>query len=244
MPTLSDDEVFDAIVDLVVRGEYLDEIPGVPQPVAAAGLRIDDPSGRQHVQRLYDRGSEEYLTAKAAGLVELLPSPPQPPASQELVDDAEHELGYPLPPLLRRLYLEVANGGFGPGYGILGLRGGHGVAPTGTAIDLYRRFREGEQPPPASLFPVCDWGCAIASFVDCSDSGAAMWGLDPNLVDDNAHALFRQEMGLAEWLQLWIEGRLYQPWVLQDPTTGEWRGATNDEAARALLDSWEPDDPR
>ncbi|MBN1605579.1 MAG: hypothetical protein JW940_03045, partial [Polyangiaceae bacterium] len=163
---------------------------------------------------------------------------------QELVDDAEHELGYPLPPLLRRLYLEVANGGFGPGYGILGLRGGHGVAPTGTAIDLYRRFREGEQPPPASLFPVCDWGCAIASFVDCSDSGAAMWGFDPNLVDDNAHALFRQEMGLAEWLQLWIEGRLYQPWVLQDPTTGEWRGATNDEAARALLDSWEQDDLR
>jgi len=36
------------------------------------------------------------------------------PASLEQVEEAELKIGYPLPPLLRRLYLEVANGGFGP----------------------------------------------------------------------------------------------------------------------------------
>ena len=51
-------------------------------------------------------------------------------------------------------------------------------------------------------------------------------------------------MGLAEWLHLWIEGRLHQPWSLQDPDTGEWRGATNDETARAVFDGGDPDDDR
>lgn len=194
--------------------------------------------------RLYTRGSDEYLEAKAAGLIQPLPTPPNPPAGPELVDEAEQAVGWPLPPLLRRLYLEVANGGFGPGYGILGLRGGHGLAPEGTAIERYRLFREWEAAPRPSLFPICDWGCAISTFVDCSDQGAVMWGLDPNPVGDISDALFRQEIGLVESLQLWIEGRLYQPWALQDPGTGEWRGATNDETARALFEGWDPDDDR
>lgn len=53
------------------------------------------------------------------------PLPPLAPASAEAVADAERRLGHRLPPLLRRLYREVANGGFGPGYGILGVAGGH-----------------------------------------------------------------------------------------------------------------------
>ena len=30
------------------------------------------------------------------------------------MDEAERRLGYAFPPILRRLYIEVANGGFGP----------------------------------------------------------------------------------------------------------------------------------
>ena len=37
------------------------------------------------------------------------------------VSDAETVLGFALPPLLVRLYTEVGNGGFGPGYGLLPL---------------------------------------------------------------------------------------------------------------------------
>lgn len=36
-----------------------------------------------------------------------------PPAKAAEVDEAERRLGYALPPLLRRLYTEVADGGFG-----------------------------------------------------------------------------------------------------------------------------------
>ncbi|MGP3921266.1 SMI1/KNR4 family protein [Nonomuraea sp. 10N515B] len=46
-----------------------------------------------------------------------------PAASSEAVAETEEAIGYPLPPLLRRLYLEVGNGGFGPRGGIIGVRG-------------------------------------------------------------------------------------------------------------------------
>jgi len=37
-----------------------------------------------------------------------------PPASEEAVGATEKQLGFRLPPSLRRIYLTVANGGFGP----------------------------------------------------------------------------------------------------------------------------------
>lgn len=47
-----------------------------------------------------------------------------PPATEEQLRATEQALGFPLPPLLRALYAQVANGGFGPDYGITGARGG------------------------------------------------------------------------------------------------------------------------
>jgi hypothetical protein len=56
-------------------------------------------------------------------------------------------LGFPLPPLLRELYTQVGNGGFGPGYGIFGLEGGY-IDPDiindfqgGTLVEWYFSFR-------------------------------------------------------------------------------------------------------
>jgi SMI1 / KNR4 family (SUKH-1) len=43
-----------------------------------------------------------------------------PPATEEQLHETEEALGFPLPPLLRLLYTRIANGGFGPGYGIIG----------------------------------------------------------------------------------------------------------------------------
>lgn len=40
------------------------------------------------------------------------------------IQETEQQLGFPLPPLLRLLYTEIANGGFGPGLGIVGTPGG------------------------------------------------------------------------------------------------------------------------
>ncbi len=45
----------------------------------------------------------------------------KPPVSLADLTDAETIIGFPLPTLLRRIYLEVGNGGFGPGYGLFPL---------------------------------------------------------------------------------------------------------------------------
>src|SRR5262245_23166208 len=48
-----------------------------------------------------------------------VPDPLPAPASEAALDAAEARLGTPLPASLRRLYAEIANGGFGPGGGLL-----------------------------------------------------------------------------------------------------------------------------
>jgi hypothetical protein len=136
------------------------------------------------------------------------------------VEEAERLIGLPLPSQLRRLYLEVGNGGFGPGYGILGLRGGHGDDYRHTAIELYPW--EGHE----RLLPVCYLGCAIYSFVDAE---ARMWACDPNPGAEDA--FFAEPMTLAKWLERWVDGRLNQPGLIEDPLTGEIRPATDEDWA-------------
>lgn len=51
-----------------------------------------------------------------------------PPATEQQLLSTERMLGFKLPATLRALYANVANGGFGPGYGITGA---HGGAPHG-----------------------------------------------------------------------------------------------------------------
>jgi hypothetical protein len=54
-----------------------------------------------------------------------------------------------------------------------------------------------------------------------------MWASDPNPgVDDD---LFREPMTLVSWLERWVEGRLHQPGLIDDPITREWRGATDED---------------
>jgi SMI1 / KNR4 family (SUKH-1) len=46
------------------------------------------------------------------------------PATEEQLVAAEQALGIPLPPLLRTLYSQIANGAFGPHYGLIGALAG------------------------------------------------------------------------------------------------------------------------
>jgi hypothetical protein len=227
---MTEQEVFKAVWALVAEGEYLDKIPGVPgTALSGGGAFRRSTSGLR--QRLYTRGSREHLTARAAGLVERLPA--LRTASPDALAAAEAALRHRLPPLLHRLYLEVGNGGFGPGYGLLGVAEGHRNEAGKTAVSL----REGWDGLPPALLPICNWGCAIYSFIDVSSPEGQMWAWDPNPVphEQLEKALFRQELTFVDWLGRWIEGKLFQPTVVQDSTTGAWRGATDDEM-RAWLE--------
>ncbi|WP_319461487.1 hypothetical protein [Micromonospora sp. RTP1Z1] len=139
--------------------------------------------------------------------------------------------GIALPPLLRRLYLQVGNGGFGPGYGLLGLRGGH-TLDGGNALRAMQAHRT-PQPVPAEgprvPLHICDWGCAILSILDLADG--QVWGFDPNPVPEGVSPLFPQHITITEWFARWLDGCLYQPWMLQDPDTGRCRGAIGTDYA-------------
>ena len=200
--------------------------------LSGGGVFESDTAGNPY-RRLYVRGSDEHVEARDAGLVERLP--PLVTAPPEAVDEAERALGFPLPTLLRRLYLEIGNGGLGPGYGLLGLRGGHRDDLGGTAIDVYREWRERHSgdtamvPIPEGLLPICHWGCGIYSLIDCASAEADMWASDPNPGVGND--VFREPTTFGEWLERWIEGRLHQPALIEDPVSGDWRGATDEDWA-------------
>jgi hypothetical protein len=224
-------EVFEAVRDLVAAGEYRDDIPGLPGAgLDGPGVFRADRDGR-FTRRMYTRGSPEYLEARARGLVDRLS--PLTPAPPEAVAEAEAAVGRSLPSLLHRLYLEVGNGGFGPAYGLLGVRGGHHDDRGHTALDQLLKWRTWRPAFPSGLLPICHWGCAIYSLVDCSTNEGRMWGWDPNPAPSDLDlALFPESTTLRMWFERWLEGRLWQPTLVQDETTGEWRGATDEEQRR------------
>lgn len=233
MERVSDEAVFGSVRALVAAGEYLDNVPGVETESTSGGGRfLVTPEHRY--RRVYTRGTPEYVQARQAGLLERLPALVTAPPGA--VEEAENVIGHELPPLLRRLYVEVGNGGFGPGYGVLGLRDGHHDDLGRTVPDWYRQAHDTTESHwsglSASLLPLCHWGCAIYSLIDCADPEGPMWGWDPNPGPGGTEALFPQPFTLAQWLDRWVSGNLYQPALVQDPITQEWRGATDEEYAQ------------
>jgi hypothetical protein len=127
-----------------------------------------------------------------------------------MVRSAERELGFGLPPLLKRIYLEIGNGGagLGPGFGILGLPGGY---DNHDGWDIVKSSRE-----MASYLHwwdrtivLCDWGCTMISCVDCSDDAFTVYRWDGNQfdmqsdVEEPSDELWQVEADtLEEWLMI------------------------------------------
>src|SRR5262249_46373474 len=97
------------------------------------------------------------------------PIRPLPPVSEQAVVQAESDLGFPLPPLLRALYTRVADGGYGPGHRLIHF--------PGDEWDLCERAKwrcrlagkaDNEWWWPPRLVEVVSWGCLYTSCVDCS----------------------------------------------------------------------------
>lgn len=148
-----------------------------------------------------------------------------PPATESQLLATEAVLGFPLPPALRTLYAQVANGGFGPGFGILGALGGFACSSIGgNIVEAYHALTDktplldytaykrisGERTLfelPGGvwsnrLLPLCDWGCLITSFLDIH-TGQVLRG---SPVSRTAYILRPQASSLEEWLERWLQG--------------------------------------
>ena len=136
-----------------------------------------------------------------------------PCATMEMIAAAEEELGFRLPGLLRTVYLNVGNGGFGPGLGLIGVGGVEPYSSTDdSVVDLYDREKHQEfsgDPWPDKLLPICDYGCASFACVDCSRRSAPIF-----LFDADAYVLAEapcrrkslrlESESLSEWFEDWL----------------------------------------
>lgn len=101
------------------------------------------PDGEDGASYWVDSSGEVWLGEYARQAWAALPEPRNPfafpPTTEEQLRATEESLGFPPPPLLRMLYVEVANGGFGPGYGITDARGGFTYNDDGRDDTVDRR---------------------------------------------------------------------------------------------------------
>ncbi|GLW34694.1 SMI1/KNR4 family protein [Actinoplanes regularis] len=209
----------EAVRERIEAGEYLDSMPGVPgEDFEGGGAFRYAPDGQ--LARVHARWEPGFRAAREAGRIPSLP--PLEPATVDAIEACEAAIGRPLPRLLRRCYLELGDGGFGPANGLVPVAE---LAPS----FLDQRWPAGFPDEARNLLTICHWGCGITSFIDLGDPAGSMWGMDPNPAPEEeiAASLFRQDMTLASWLLRWTESRLYPPWLFEDPNTGRWHGGTD-----------------
>ena len=140
--------------------------------------------------------------------------PPKPAAPFDLSLRAgiEADLGFPLPNLLVDVLHQVGDGGFGPGYGLMGLGTKGFQDDQGNTIDaLYALFRERPETPPffrwpEGFLPLCHHGCAMYDCLDVDNEQVVLW--EPNRWGDAAFktAMYPYGVSLAGWLEAWADG--------------------------------------
>lgn len=135
------------------------------------------------------------------------PEPAAPPASEAEVAGAEATLGFALPSDLRQFYLEIANGGVGPGNGIYSL----------TELIAKRREMTKDavgpqgQEWPANLLPIQgeDWDIIA---IDRDSGRLIYWDLEDidDVSDDPddptwAKSFVPESHSLEAWLAKWLD---------------------------------------
>src|SRR6266571_2587889 len=127
---------------------------------------------------------------------------------------SERQLGFPMAPELREVLVAVGNGGWGPGYGLLGVEGGFGDDFKYDSVQRYLGFR---QPPPndsawqwpEGLLPTAYLGCAMYLCVSClGEVGKVVW-FEPNpreLGQPLDRFLIPLYPSVSSWLEAWLRG--------------------------------------
>jgi hypothetical protein len=129
------------------------------------------------------------------------------PAGEASLNATEAQLGITFPPLLRRIYLEVADGGFGPSSGLLSLA---------ALSELHFALQEGGQLPrgfrwPKDLLPLVQESVAVVC-IDTSTAEGRMVAWDPEELAEFVSAAqwsrsFKDEApSLRSWLEKWLAG--------------------------------------
>lgn len=132
---------------------------------------------------------------------------PAPPVTEEEMRQAEAALGFALPPLLRRLYLEVGNGDFGPRLLPLNTRKSRWDWVYFDSIVTWHVGPGDEAQStvwPKQLLMICDWGCNIYSCIDRSKPECPVLRSDNSIL---AGEFAFESPSLHQWLEDWLDGK-------------------------------------
>ncbi|HEV7720586.1 MAG TPA: SMI1/KNR4 family protein, partial [Iamia sp.] len=119
-------------------------------------------------------------------------------ATPDHLDEVQAILGVSLPKVLRRALAKVADGGFGPGAGLLSV--GEIIRVTGRC----RRDAAASGGWPARWLPVAELGEGTLACVILGDPAAPVVVVDPSALDDDSPQAVRPAApSLAAWLGEW-----------------------------------------
>jgi len=131
-----------------------------------------------------------------------------PTATREELDEAQLKIGMALPPTLALLLREVANGGFGPGYGLLGVgSGGHRIEVADLDLnlsDFYRLLTDSDPRWDKDQIVIVDWGDVIWGTVSLSTGQVSTFRGDTDTYDEQHFEA--QGVDLETWLMRWARG--------------------------------------
>jgi hypothetical protein len=183
----------------------------------------------QLLDRIKERIAEPTGGKTTNARTEILPLP----ATASEITKAESQLGFELPPLLKILYLEVANGGFGPGpcQGILGVPS-RKAAGRLNVVKAFRNCSGRGWQWPVHLLPVVYAGGDVFFCIDCDHAKNRVIAFDGDLggleesdiseprnewpyPDSPLAVCFRTRAeSFEEFLEMWLvdESQLYR-WV-------------------------------
>lgn len=123
-------------------------------------------------------------------------------ATASEVAATEEGLGFKLHPLHRRLLLEVADGGFGPGpLGIYGVGQAGRDPEMPNCFSAWQKLGGGDPSlmPPHTV-PLADLGCGCWILVDTASAAGTIRHTD-------SLGVFEIELGMSQFLDAWVEGR-------------------------------------
>jgi hypothetical protein len=166
---------------------------------------------KELIERIRRRVNDPIRAAECAEVHR--PAKLYPPADISDIVATEGELGFQLSEFYRQLLIEVGNGGFGPGYGLAGVRGG--AAPEGhPMVERYQAYRRKNTSDPywvwpEKLVPGAALGCVMCWCVDCGEPDGPVTWFELNPRQDGEpweYYLIPFAPSIVAWFEEWLSG--------------------------------------
>ncbi len=121
--------------------------------------------------------------------------------NETVISEIETMLGFSIPEIMSQCYRVIGNGGFGPGYGLIGLPGGAG-SDYGDIVETYHQLRSDQEEMdgnwPSEMLPFVDYRSNIFACVDCESEEHYI-----SIFED--FELWEQEYTLDEFFEMWVK---------------------------------------